>query len=107
MARTRVDGAQLKPDSVSKVETDITVVTTDGAAPFVADQSMGGHKLRSVDDPALAQDAATKAYADSAIAVAVAAVAATIKYYEPLTNGDGTTPELIFDDGGDVIMVEM
>lgn len=26
-------------------------------------------------------------------------------YYEPLTNGDPTTPELVFDSGGDVVMV--
>jgi hypothetical protein len=31
----------------------------------------------------------------------------TINRWEPLTNGDGTSPELIFDSFGDVIMVEI
>lgn len=28
-------------------------------------------------------------------------------YYEPLVNGDPTTPEVMFDDDGDIIMVEV
>jgi hypothetical protein len=28
-------------------------------------------------------------------------------YWEPLTNGDPVTPELIFDASGDVVMVEV
>ena len=28
-------------------------------------------------------------------------------YYEPLVNGDSTSPEVMFDDDGDIIMVEV
>jgi len=41
-------------------------IYSDGRQSFRANQSMGGHKLTFVDDPASDQDAATKAYVDSA-----------------------------------------
>lgn len=74
-------------------------IYSDGRQSFRADQSMGGHKLRFVDDPEAAQDAATKAYVDTA--------AADAGYFEPLTNGDPVAPEIVFDSDGDVIMVEL
>jgi hypothetical protein len=40
-------------------------IYSDGRQSFRADQSMGGHKLRFVDDPTEDQDAATKAYVDT------------------------------------------
>lgn len=46
-------------------------VYSDGRQSFRADQSMGGHKLTFVDDPAADQDAATKAYADAGDAAAI------------------------------------
>jgi hypothetical protein len=45
-------------------------VYTDGRNAFRSDQSMGGHKLTFVDDPAAATDAATKGSVDAAIAAA-------------------------------------
>ena len=30
-----------------------------------------------------------------------------VVYYEPLVNGDPTSPEIMFDDDGDIIMVEV
>jgi hypothetical protein len=48
-------------------------IYSDGRASFRSDQSMGGHKLRFVDDPALPQDAATKAYTDAGDAATLAA----------------------------------
>ena len=40
-------------------------IKEDGTRPFSGDQSMGSHKLTSVTDPTLAQDAATKNYVDA------------------------------------------
>jgi len=51
-------------------------VYTDGRNAFRADQSMGAHKLRFVEDPTDAQDAATKAYADAGDAAALASALA-------------------------------
>jgi len=42
-----------------------TAVQRDGSVAFTAAQSMGSNKLTSVADPTLAQDAATKNYADT------------------------------------------
>jgi hypothetical protein len=41
------------------------LVTAAGLTPFAAHQSMGGFRLTNLADPAAAQDAATKAYADA------------------------------------------
>ncbi len=50
------------PDGGAAIAGD---VYSDGRQAFRADQSMGGHKLTALDDPAAAQDAATKAYVDA------------------------------------------
>ena len=102
MARTQVRGTtQVKADSVSKVETDATVITADGAAAFTANQPMGGHRATGAGDPVSAQDYVTLAFMVAAIAVAVDTTVC-----EPLTNGNPTAPELIYDSFGDVIMVK-
>ena len=44
------------------------IIRKDGAVAFTADESMGSHKLTNVTDPAAAQDAATKNYADLHVA---------------------------------------
>jgi hypothetical protein len=64
-------------------------IRSNGSVPFVADQSMGNHNLTNVADPVNAQDAVNVRSAES-ISV--------------LTNGDATTPEIMFDATGDVIM---
>ncbi len=50
-------------------------IYSDGRQSFRADQSLGGHKLTFLEDPASAQDASTKAYADAGDAAALATVA--------------------------------
>ncbi len=100
MARTKVRGTtQIKADTVSAVETDATVITADGAAPFTNEQSMGGNRITNAQDPVDPQDYVTLA------ALAAAIDAAPVS--EPLTNGDPLMPELVFDSFGDVIMVRV
>jgi hypothetical protein len=60
------------------------IIRKDGTVAFTADQSLGSHKLTNVTDPASAQDAATRNYADThaagknvAAAVATAVTGAT------------------------------
>jgi hypothetical protein len=43
----------------------VQIIRKDGTVAFTADQSMGSHKLTNVTDPASAQDASTKNYADT------------------------------------------
>lgn len=102
MARTQVRGTtQVKANTVSAAETDATVITADGAAAFTANQPMGGHRATGAGDPVSAQDYVTLVFMLAAIA---AAVDTTV--WEPLTNGNPTTPELVYDSSGDVIMVK-
>lgn len=51
-------------------------INSDGSRPFAADQSMGGHKLRSILAPTASDDAARKAEVD--------ALAAGIRWKEPV-----------------------
>lgn len=64
-------------------------VKADGTVPFAADESMGNNKLTTLKDGVAAQDAINVRQAEN-ISV--------------LTNGDATTPEIMFDATGDVIM---
>lgn len=64
-------------------------IKSDGTVAFAADESMGNHKLTNVADPVSGQDAVNMRSAEG-ISV--------------LTNGDATTPEIMFDANGDVIM---
>lgn len=64
-------------------------IKSNGLVAFVADQSMGNNKLTNVKDGVAPQDAINVRQAEN-ISV--------------LTNGDPTTPEIMFDASGDVIM---
>lgn len=52
-------------DRVKNVPTPAGLIHADGSVPFVADQSMGGHSLTNLVDPAVPQAAATKNYVDT------------------------------------------
>lgn len=52
-----------------------TAFNADGSVDFSGSLDMGSHPIHSVTDPALPQDAATKAYADAIAAAAAAAIA--------------------------------
>lgn len=51
--------------SANAVAVDNTVVRTNGANAFSANQSMGGNKLTNLADPTVNSDAANKAYVDA------------------------------------------
>lgn len=58
-------GSGLAGGSGSTIAVDTTVVRTNGANAFTANQSMGGNKLTSLADPTVSTDAATKNYVDA------------------------------------------
>lgn len=95
-AAGRITGTTVDPVPVAK---------TDGSQPWTGDQAFGGHALTGLADPVDPQDASTKAYVDAAVAAVTLPPPTT--YFEPLTNGDPTAPEIFFDSFGDVVMVEV
>lgn len=83
---------------ITEASTDpIAIAKTDGSQPYTGDQPMDGHTLTDLRDPVNPQEPATMAFVEAAIAAA--------GVWSPLTNGNGSAPELIFDSSGDVIMV--
>lgn len=63
----------------SEAETnDAENIKKDGSVAFTGDQSLGGNKLTSVEDPTSNQDAATKKYVDDADTAITAAYTAAI-----------------------------
>jgi hypothetical protein len=68
MAQTQIDGGtQIQSGTVTKTQTDSSLVSADGTRAFSGDQSMGSHKLTSVATPVTSTDAANKAYVDGAV----------------------------------------
>ncbi len=57
------------------LDVDATVVRTNGANDFTADQSMGGNKLTDLADPTSDQEAATKKYVDDSVSAATPSAA--------------------------------
>lgn len=102
MAEQKIRGTdQIMPDSVTDVEVDGTVIVADGSHAYSANQPMGGNRVTGAGDPVDPQDYATLASMTDAIGTATDTVV-----WSPLTNGDATSPELVFDSFGDVIMVK-
>jgi len=67
MAATRIHGTkQIQPATIDKASVNTTIVTTDGAATFAADQSLGGFKITNLLAGVAATDAATVAQVDAA-----------------------------------------
>ena len=65
MADNAVETIKIKDLNVTNAKLDKTNIPLSGFGAAAADVALGGKKLTGVADPALAQDAATKAYVDS------------------------------------------
>lgn len=67
MATTQIrggTGGQIKAGTVSKADTDTTLIAADGTRAFSGDQSHGGFKITNLGTPSASTDAATKGYVD-------------------------------------------
>lgn len=80
--------------TANAVAVDSTVVRTNGANAFTADQSMGGFKLTNLATPTAAGDAASKAYVDgiaSGLDVKASVRAATTAALAAVTYANGSS----------------
>ena len=67
LATDAVETAKIKDANVTNAKLDKTNIPLSGFGAAAADVALGTNKLTGVADPTLAQDAATKNYADTAI----------------------------------------
>lgn len=98
IANNAVDSSKLNPsvagDGISggggsPLDVDNTVIRTNGANPFIADQSLGNNKLTNVADGTSALDAVNKQQLDTKVTGPASATDEAIVRY------DGTTGKLV------------
>jgi hypothetical protein len=83
-----------------------TAFNSDGSVDFSGSLDMGSHPIHSVTDPALPQDAATKAYADAIASAAASAIALKVsKSGDTMTGALNMNGNTFINPNGSIAML--